>query len=143
HRAEYLDENIRWEGRGDFKREGCPDCQSRKREPVGAAEYRCLDCFLPDLSCKSCCVKRHQRLPFHTVEASHFFALIILSLRDLGLEIHLNHASMRCPLPIPCHQDLKIIDVNGIHDACISYCGCQRAIARHIQLLRRGLYPAS
>ncbi|KAF9470561.1 hypothetical protein BDN70DRAFT_902008 [Pholiota conissans] len=130
HRAEYLDENIRWDGRGDFKQEECSDCQSRKRETIGSAEYRCLDCFLPDLSCKSCC--RWTGTLF-----------VKVSLKSLGLEIHLNHAGMRCPLPVPCHQNLKIIDTNGIHDACISYCGCHRAIPRHLQLLRRGLYPAS
>ncbi|KAF8196485.1 hypothetical protein BJ912DRAFT_827131, partial [Pholiota molesta] len=141
HRAEYLDEVIRWEGRGDFKVAECPDCQSRKRERIGLAEYRCLDCFLPDLSCKDCCVKRHQRTPFHVIEVgrmSHFKLLVCM-----GLEIHLNHASMRCSLPAACHQDLVIIHTNGVHQAPISYCGCHRATPRHLQLLRRGLYPAS
>ncbi|KAF9471428.1 hypothetical protein BDN70DRAFT_820006, partial [Pholiota conissans] len=66
-----------------------------------------------------------------------------VSLKSLGLEVHLNHASMRCPAPVACHQDLRIIHTNGIHDVALSYCGCHRAIPRHIQLLRRGLYPAS
>ncbi|KAF9471463.1 hypothetical protein BDN70DRAFT_819963, partial [Pholiota conissans] len=78
--------DIRWEGRGDFSNSECSDCISRSRNPIGAAVYRCLDCFLPDLCCQACCVKRHQRHPFHCIE---------------------------------------------------------RAIPRHLQLLRRGLYPAS
>ncbi|KAF9471312.1 hypothetical protein BDN70DRAFT_909386 [Pholiota conissans] len=65
------------------------------------------------------------------------------SLKDLGLSIHLNHRSLRCPLPIACHQDLRIIHTNGIHDVAISYCGCHRSIPHYAQLLRRGLYPAS
>lgn len=50
---------------------------------------------------------------------------------------------MRCPLPVPCHRDFRVLHTNGIHDVAISYCGCPRALPPHIQLLRRGLYPAS
>lgn len=61
----------------------------------------------------------------------------------MGLTIHLNHASMRCPLPSPVDERFRILHTNGIHDVAISYCSCAREIPRHIQLLRRGLYPAS
>lgn len=68
-RSEYLDEDIRWEGRGDFMRDSkCPDCLARARGTPSLAEYRCLDCFTPDLVCRECCVKRHQRHPFHLIE---------------------------------------------------------------------------
>ncbi|KAF9472049.1 hypothetical protein BDN70DRAFT_819206, partial [Pholiota conissans] len=82
-------------------------------------------------------------LPFHNVEKWTGGAFEKVSLKSLGLEIHLNHASMRCPAPIACHQDFRVIHTNGIHDVAFSYCGCHRTIPRHLQLLRRGLYPAS
>ncbi|KAF9470138.1 hypothetical protein BDN70DRAFT_765136, partial [Pholiota conissans] len=140
----FLEESIRLEGRGDFARETkCPDCLARRREVVAEAQYRCLDCFLPDLACLECCLKRHQRLPFHVVEKWTGSTFVKTSLKSLGLVIHLNHNSLRCPLPVACHQDLRIIHTNGIHDVAFSYCGCHRSIPHHLQLLRRGLYPAT
>ena len=50
---------------------------------------------------------------------------------------------MFCESPVPCHAALLVIHTNGIHEVAIQYCGCSRAIAPHIQLLRRGFYPAS
>lgn len=38
---------------------------------------------------------------------------------------------------------MLVLDVNGIHSANILYCGCERSIPYHLQLLRRRLYPAS
>ncbi|KAH9478965.1 hypothetical protein JR316_0009428 [Psilocybe cubensis] len=76
----YLEEILRWAGRGDFwHTTECPDCKIRSAHPPRPAEYRCQECFTPDLH------------PFHRIE----------------------------------------------------YCNCSRAIPHHLQLLRRGLYPAS
>lgn len=66
-----------------------------------------------------------------------------VSLKSLGLKIQLNHSSMICESPIPCHQSMLILHTNGIHEAAILFCGCMRAIPHHLQLLRRRLYPAS
>ena len=69
HRTDYLDEFIRWEGRGDFRWErACPDCYARGVALPGAPDHRCSDCCLPDLVCASCCVRRHRCLPFHRIE---------------------------------------------------------------------------
>ena len=57
--------------------------------------------------------------------------------------IQLNHASFKCPVPIPCLEKVLIIHTTGVHDVSLSYCGCHREIPRDLQLLRRGLYPAS
>lgn len=64
-------------------------------------------------------------------------------LKDIGLRIQLNHASMRCSNPEPAHVGLRVLHHNGIHDVAVDYCGCDIAIPKHLQLLRRGLYPAS
>lgn len=64
-------------------------------------------------------------------------------LKTLGMVLQLNHASLRCPNPADGHKDFKVLHPNGIHSVSIKYCGCQKAVPHHIQLLRRGLYPAT
>lgn len=67
----YLDEILRYEGRGDFiSDERCPDCLSRGVGTPGKPEFRCGDCFLPDLTCRTCFIRRHRLNPFHAVEVS-------------------------------------------------------------------------
>ncbi|KAF8069293.1 hypothetical protein FPV67DRAFT_1415377 [Lyophyllum atratum] len=120
----------------------CVDCVARKTLNPADAEVRCMDCFGADLICPSCCCKRHRRAPFHRVErwtGTHF---VKTSLKDLGLKVQLNHSSMQCPNPEPCHVQFRVLHTNGIHDVALQYCGC-RPLPRHIQLLRRGLFPAS
>lgn len=65
------------------------------------------------------------------------------SLKDIGLKFQLNHTSMYCPNPISCHSQLLVLHTNGIHEVAIQFCGCDHVIPQHLQLLRRGLYPAS
>src|SRR6188768_2511142 len=60
----------------------------------------------------------------------------------MGLKVQLNHASMYCENPIPCHASMLILHTNGIHEVAIQYCGCRRLLPQHLQLLRRRLYPA-
>lgn len=160
YREVYLNEFLRWEGRGDaLNIKHCPDCVARGVEEPATPEYRCRDCFLPDLVCRGCCIRRHRVHCFHSVEVSNAlfhlaFVLSILqrwagntfmktSLKALGLRVQLNHLSMRCSAPVPCASELRVFHTNGIHDVAIDYCGCERAIPNHVQLLRRGLYPAS
>jgi hypothetical protein len=65
----YLDEMIRWEGRGDAMDEtDYRECHARVSLRPGVPEYRCLDCFLPDLTCHDCCVKQHCMYPLHVIE---------------------------------------------------------------------------
>ena len=66
-----------------------------------------------------------------------------VSLKSIGLKVQLNHASMYCENPSSSHAALLVIHTNGIHDVAIQYCDCSRKIPHHIQLLRRGFYPAS
>lgn len=83
HRQAYLEEQMRWEGRGDFAAtKGCPDCKARRLDPPESAVLRCRDCFLPDLVCPTCCVKRHRSHPFHQIEVS---CLIFLANRGFSV----------------------------------------------------------
>lgn len=61
----------------------------------------------------------------------------------MGLVIQLNHSSMICESPSSAHDHLLVLHTNGIHEVTLQYCGCTRSIPHHLQLLRRGLYPAS
>ncbi len=65
------------------------------------------------------------------------------TLKEIGLTVQLNHASFKCPAPIPCHEKILVIHTTGVHEVSLFYCGCTREISRDLQLLRRGLYPAS
>lgn len=135
---------ICWEGRGDFcTSQSCPECVSRGQDTGGAPVYRCRDCFLPDLVCQSCCVSRHRVHPFHHVERWTGTFFVGTPLKTAGLRIQLNHTLSQCANPKPAHSSLRILHINGIHNVAIDYCGCERAIPNHIQLLRRGLFPAS
>ncbi len=70
-RSLYLDELMRHDGRGDFLRNAqCPDCVTRGVEKPERVQFRCRDCFLPDLTCRMCFIRRHKLNPFHCIEVS-------------------------------------------------------------------------
>ncbi|PPQ97248.1 hypothetical protein CVT26_000741, partial [Gymnopilus dilepis] len=141
----YLGELLRSEGRGDVWDKGdtkCFDCRARKSEQPNVGVFRCRDCFIPHLTCKDCCVRRHRMLPFHNIEQWTGSTFIKSSLKKLGLRIQLNHTGMACSKPEACHSKFVILHTNGIHQVNVDYCGC-RPVPKIRQLLRRGLYPAS
>jgi hypothetical protein len=70
HRDEYLDECMALEGRGAFYT-SCSGCR------VPMPRYRCKDCMVGPLWCKSCLVERHDQSPLHIVEVCY---LVFLSL---------------------------------------------------------------
>ncbi|KAE9394197.1 hypothetical protein BT96DRAFT_958865 [Gymnopus androsaceus JB14] len=67
------------------------------------------------------------------------------SLKSLGLPIVLMHQSLSCSNPRACHKQFRVLHTNGIHEVQLVFCGCERGekVDDHIQLLRRGYYPAS
>ncbi|PPQ77173.1 hypothetical protein CVT26_008093 [Gymnopilus dilepis] len=144
YRQIFLDEMLRWSGRGDFQyADKCPDCLARSSSNPGLPEYRCSECLVSDLTCGSCCVRRHRQHPFHRIEKWNGQKFTSVSLKSLGLKIQLNHSGSFCENPIPAQSNMLILHTNGIHEVALSYCGCTRAIPHNIQLLRRQLYPAS
>ncbi|KAJ3485668.1 hypothetical protein NLJ89_g11879 [Agrocybe chaxingu] len=64
HCQNYLDEILRWEGRGDFRAfKNCPDCLARSVPEPNPAEYRCEECSIPDLVCEMDRATLHQDVP--------------------------------------------------------------------------------
>ena len=64
---------------------------------------------------------------------------------SLGICIQLNHiGGQRCLNPVKSYNDeFTIIDLNGVHEVAVDYCGCHMVQPHPIQLLRSGLYPAT
>ena len=104
-------------------------------------------------------------LPIHSITLRYVFFFIIYhwtswslilkcwngkffehnTLKNLGGRIQLGHAIGKpCPLPIPAFGDsFNIININGIHDIRLDFCGCGRHATMTQQLLRFRLYPAT
>ena len=66
HRQEYLDEELRLEGRRGLSTLPCPGCNHR------SPQFRCEDCSGGEMLCQACMVKRHEILPLHVVKVSWF-----------------------------------------------------------------------
>jgi len=41
------------------------------------------------------------------------------------------------------NDDFVVIDIDGIHEVAIDYCGCQQSLAKTVQLLRARLFPST
>ena len=67
------------------------------------------------------------------------------TLKRIGLRIQLGHTyEERCVYPQRAFaDDFVIIDLHGVHDVALDYCGCERAEVKHVQLLRSRLFPAT
>ncbi|RPD53249.1 hypothetical protein L226DRAFT_576495 [Lentinus tigrinus ALCF2SS1-7] len=140
----YLDELLRLEGRGDFKTPTCPECKQAlyTEETLG---YRCDDCDDTALYCQACTKERHLRHPFHRIKrwtGTHFE---VVTLKSLGLRIQLGHrVGDKCYNPVQAFGDAFIVlDLHGIHEVALDFCGCETAAPSVNQLLRYRLYPAT
>ncbi|KAK7018531.1 CxC2 domain-containing protein [Favolaschia claudopus] len=135
---EYLQELLRLDGCGDASEEKCPACD------IATPSIRCKECLGGLLYCKDCCVTRHADNPLHSVEHWNGRFFEPTSLKKLGLRVQLGHA--RCSRPRPAHQHFLVLDLNGLQEVDVSYCGCEREIHNgpaRVQLLRRRWYPAT
>lgn len=154
-REDYLEELIRLEGRGEHQSDLC---QCGK----GKAEVRCRDCYGGQLLCQKCVVQTHYTNPFHRIEVrfrfSHSFIIPLMllqrwngayfehgSLKSLGLRLQLGHVlGEQCtnPKPVPA-DDFVVVDINGVQEVGLVYCGCEQASSFPRQLLRARLFPAT
>ncbi|KAJ7453629.1 hypothetical protein B0H11DRAFT_1740870 [Mycena galericulata] len=107
------------------------------------ASFRCPECGVTDMVCARCLVGMHRGQQCHHVEQWDGFAFVRTSLYRLGHQVHLGHRGRPCEHNDGKGREFVLVDTNGIHLARILYCGCEEAPARHIQLVRARLFPAT
>ncbi|KAF7364546.1 hypothetical protein MVEN_00323600 [Mycena venus] len=77
---EFLDEQLRGEGRGDYIRSvRCAECWERDVQA-----HRCEECFTDALFCGPCIVRLHADNPFHVVQTWDGTCFTEATLRELG-----------------------------------------------------------
>ncbi|TRM56615.1 hypothetical protein BD626DRAFT_551464 [Schizophyllum amplum] len=140
YRDEYLDEMVRFEGRGsDTYHLHCGTCGTSQ-----GVLYRCRgqECGGGQMFCKTCIVVDHQYCPLHWIEEwkdDHRFERI--SLKELGLRVQLGHApGSSCNIPIAANKDFMVIHSNGLHSVAVDFCGCDSLLERRQQTLRAGWF---
>ncbi|KAJ7698223.1 hypothetical protein B0H14DRAFT_2417944, partial [Mycena olivaceomarginata] len=141
-REDFLDELVRHDGRGDYVLQAvCAGAQCQATAP----SYRCSDCFHPCLYCEACVTAIHERMPLHHLERWNGRSMERCTLRSLGVRIQLGHPpGVPCPNPERAWgDDFVIIGSHTIDAVGLDYCNCATAKAKHIQLLRMRLYPAT
>lgn len=67
------------------------------------------------------------------------------TLKQMGLRVQLGHEpGERCYNPRPsAGDDFVVIDVHGVHEIALDFCGCASAQIHYKQLLRARWYPAT
>ncbi|GBE78836.1 hypothetical protein SCP_0200330 [Sparassis crispa] len=135
----WLAELICLEGRCSYTDELRPACQTNQ------ATIRCEDCQDLRLYCTTCTVNRHAQSPFHRLKAwtdTHFRRE---TLKNLGLRLQLGHApGDQCPNPIRAFSDdFVVVDISGIHEIGLDFCGCEITQFHPTQLLRNRMLPAT
>ncbi|KAJ7744329.1 hypothetical protein B0H16DRAFT_1322199 [Mycena metata] len=143
HTTTYLVESLRLEGRGDHASYRLCPCCAR-----AAADYRCRHCFGGgELLCAGCLLGAHAQLPFHQIKRWTGQMFERTTLKALGLRIQLGHwhgTTRTCPNPLPATgDDFVIVDLHGVHDVALDYCGCGTNGHPTVQLLRAQLWPAT
>ncbi|KAI0682359.1 hypothetical protein C8T65DRAFT_597017, partial [Cerioporus squamosus] len=140
HVDEYLAELLRLEGRGEHTGGCCTRCGQ-----AGAGIYRCDDCANTSMFCAGCIVADHVSNPLHRIKWQPSGWFQRSSLKSLGLRVQLGHEpGNKCWNPKRAFgDDFFVLDVSGIHEVGVDFCGCQRALPHFMQLLRARWYPAT
>ncbi|KAK0467694.1 uncharacterized protein EV420DRAFT_1616586 [Desarmillaria tabescens] len=130
---------TRHDGRGDAHQSlKCPNCIARnvEEEVQGEPEVWCKDCFLSDLVCTSCCVRRHRQNPFHRIEkvvktCATFWLLELLHLFSLVSKTSTYH--FYCTLE-------RMTDNTGLNTPPSRKAALMRMLIQwcHLKLLKRG-----
>ncbi|KAG2114604.1 uncharacterized protein F5147DRAFT_743818 [Suillus discolor] len=95
--------------------------------------------------CHECILHGHTRDPLHRIDMWNDSFFQPTTLKKLGLCVQLGHApGDRCYNPHPSSSDdFVVIDVHGVHEIALDFCGCASAQIRYKQLLRTRWYPAT
>jgi hypothetical protein len=134
----FQDEILSSEGRGLDA--SCASCHN-----LDGGEYRCADCYFSGLLCQDCCVNEHARHPFHSISLWTGKYFQSTTLQALGFVLHLGHGGLCCPVSEDQNggAEFTVVDVDGVYNHKVVWCGCTDAPERWKQLLQMKLYPAS
>ncbi|KAF7289215.1 CxC2 domain-containing protein [Mycena indigotica] len=151
----FLDELLRGESLGrHYTKPTCAICGEEVGPNVTNRAFRCADCG-PYIHCEDCLRVRHQQLPLHRPEVwlGQFWARCVLysrgndTLLGLGMIYQLGHHGFACPSPDIRRRRMVVIDVGGVFEVDIQFCGCSDSLRhRHTtlsQLLDNQWYPAT
>ncbi|KAH6890716.1 hypothetical protein BKA70DRAFT_1120446 [Coprinopsis sp. MPI-PUGE-AT-0042] len=104
--------------------------------------FRCRDCFVNPVYCRSCMVVSHQQNPLHWIEMWNGSYFERSDLKSLGLRVQLHHPG--CPNPdCAFNNEFVVLHSNGIHTIGLDFCNCAYAPTHYVQLLRHRLFPAT
>ncbi|KAG1881536.1 hypothetical protein C8R48DRAFT_783640 [Suillus tomentosus] len=137
-----MHEFIRLEGRGKHANSAC-QCGAEH------AVFRCQDCFSVQLACCLCTIQSHVNAPLHRIKMQTqewkdgFFHPV--SLKSMGLRVQLGHyPGTTCRRPKPAYgNDFVVINVHGIHEIALDFCGCEHEVSHFKQLLQARWFPST
>ncbi|OCH85672.1 hypothetical protein OBBRIDRAFT_814990 [Obba rivulosa] len=135
----WLLELLRLDGRGDYDHGVCAQCG------LATAEFCCEDCMDIQLHCRECTLLQHALAPLHCIFHWVFTHFRRILLKSLGLRIQLGHPPEKsCISLAPAfNDDFILIDVSGIHEISLDFCGCESAHTHSIQLYRSHFFPTT
>ncbi|KAF9472585.1 hypothetical protein BDN70DRAFT_909114 [Pholiota conissans] len=141
-RESFLSEFLRMEGLPD----GDICCTNCDRQILQSSQaFRCRDCDSLDILCQTCIVDIHRRNGLHNIEewnmAGRFFTRT--SLRALGHKYQLGHPIGRTCAAPGSFGTFTVLDINGVHEVDLNFCGCMTEQLRYLQILRFGWFPAT
>ncbi|KAJ3511601.1 hypothetical protein NMY22_g15601 [Coprinellus aureogranulatus] len=138
----FMRDIVTLEGRGRKPPEYCQRC----RDPRQSAVHRCMSCTGMGLVCEKCILLSHADAPLHRIQRWNGLCFDKVPLKDLGLRIQLGHPTgEECRHKEPAKgDDFVILDLDGIHEVGLDFCGCGNKEMDHVaQLIERRLFPAT
>ncbi len=125
------------------------DCPCGRFDAAGhrtKVAVKCMDCSLSAPACSLCFIDDHVARYTHwaNVWNDQIGCYVPQDISRLGHVINLGHGGKPCPHAIP-NSDLffHIVDLNGVHDTKVRFCGCLPKLDRASQLLKHRLFPAT
>ncbi|KAG1806398.1 uncharacterized protein HD556DRAFT_1428520 [Suillus plorans] len=97
------------------------------------------------MMCRDCIIKCHASHPLHRIDEWNKKYFQCTSLKYLGLHVQLGHSpGEQCLNAKSASGDgFVVVDVHGIHEIGLDYCGCEKAQIHYIQLLCARWFPAT
>ncbi|KAJ3527974.1 hypothetical protein NMY22_g9581 [Coprinellus aureogranulatus] len=108
----------------------------------------CRECWQYPATCSTCWVHAHVRCPTHWAEVwsaeRDYFVRHDISALEGNPAIHLVHSGEICPFSKKsAPRQFIVVDLNGVHNTMIVFCGCLGAPSEYEQLLAARLFPAT